>query len=71
MKGKRLKEMCHWMGSYFHDCVDYNGGCIFNTVIRMGLHIFRMLGVKKLPVRRDLKMGIFELKKVGFQKVDA
>ena len=20
MKGKRLKEMCHWMGSYFHDC---------------------------------------------------
>ena len=22
---KRLKGMCHWMGSHFHDWIDYNG----------------------------------------------
>ena len=22
---KRLMEMCRWMGSHFHDCIDCNG----------------------------------------------
>ena len=22
---KRLMGMCHWMGSHFHDWIDYNG----------------------------------------------
>ena len=33
---KRLIEMCHWMGSHFHDWIDHNGVCIFNRVTRMG-----------------------------------
>ena len=36
MKGKRLKEMCHWMGSYFHDCVDYNGAAFSIQLLQWG-----------------------------------
>ena len=32
--------MCHWMGSHFHDWIDYNGVSIFSRVTRMGSHIF-------------------------------
>ena len=28
------------MGPHFHYWIDYNGGCIFNSVTRMGPHIF-------------------------------
>ena len=27
-----LMGMCRWMGSHFHDRVDYKEGCIFNRV---------------------------------------
>ena len=37
---KRLLGMCHWMGSHFHDWIDYHGGRIFNSVTRIGSHIF-------------------------------
>ena len=36
MKGKRLKEMCHWMGSYFHDCIDYNGAAFSIQLLEWG-----------------------------------
>ena len=38
---KRLMGMCRWMGSHFHDWIDYNG------VTRMGSHIFAFLGVRQ------------------------
>ena len=25
LRYKRLIGLCHWMGSHFHDCGDYNG----------------------------------------------
>ena len=40
---KRLTGMCRWMGSHFHDWIDYNGD-FFDRVTRMGSHIFRFLG---------------------------
>ena len=40
---KRLTGMCRWMGSHFHDWIDYNG-VFFDRVTRMGSHIFRFLG---------------------------
>ena len=24
LPSKRLVEICRWMGSHFHDCIDYN-----------------------------------------------
>ena len=35
-------EICHWMGSHFHDWIDYNG-VAFSRVTRMGSHIFGFL----------------------------
>ena len=33
-----------WMGSHFHDWLDYDGVVIFNRVTRMRSHIFGILG---------------------------
>ena len=38
--------MCRWMGSHFHDCIDYNG-VAFQRVTRMGSHIFCFFGVRQ------------------------
>ena len=38
--------MCRWMGSHFHNWIEYRG-CIFNRATGMGLHIFRILGIRK------------------------
>ena len=39
--------MCRWMGSHFHDWIDYNG-VVFSVelrrVTRMGSHIFVIWG---------------------------
>ena len=45
----RLMGRCRWMGSHFHDWINYYGvwGCIFIRVTWMGSHIFRILGVRK------------------------
>ena len=32
--------MCRWMGSHFHDRIDYNGVAFSIAVTRMGSHIF-------------------------------
>ena len=35
--------MCRWIGSHFHDCIDFYGVAFsdnFNRVSRMELHIF-------------------------------
>ena len=41
---KKLMGMCRWMGSHFHDWIDYKWGGIFNRVTRMGSHIFGFFG---------------------------
>ena len=42
---KRLMGMYRWMGSHFHNWIDYNGVVFYNTVtLRMGLHIFGISG---------------------------
>ena len=52
----RLMGMCRWMGSHFHDWMDYNGVAFSigaDRVTRMGLHIcgisrvikFRQVGI--------------------------
>ena len=40
---KRLMGMCHWMGSHFHNWIDYNG-VAFSAVTRIGSYIFGFLG---------------------------
>ena len=40
---KRLMGMCRWIGSHFHDWIDYNG-IAFSIVTKMGFHIFGFLG---------------------------
>ena len=41
---KRLMGMFRWMGSHFHDWIDYNGVAFSKRVTRMGSHIFGFLG---------------------------
>ena len=46
----RLTKFC-WIGSHFHDCIDFYGVAflaVFNRVTRMGLHIFEILILRKL-----------------------
>ena len=45
--------MCRWMGSHFHDWIDYNG-VAFLVVSRMGSHIFGISEIKKILVSRNL-----------------
>ena len=45
---KRLMGMCRWMGSHFHDWIEYNGVVFSIGFTRMGSHIFGFLGVRKL-----------------------
>ena len=42
--------MCRWMGSHFHDWIDYDGVAFSlgtNRVTRMGSHICGISGVSK------------------------
>lgn len=41
----RLISMCHWMGSNFHDWIDYNGVAFSIEITRMGSLIFWSLRV--------------------------
>ena len=44
---KRLMRMCRWMGSHFHDWIDYNGVAFSESFFRMGSHIFCFFGVRQ------------------------
>ena len=33
---KRLMRMCHWIGSHFHDWIDYNGVALSIEVLESG-----------------------------------
>ena len=41
---KRLIGMCRWMGSHFHDWIDYNGVAFSIEFTRMASHIFGFWG---------------------------
>ena len=43
----RLMGMYRWMGSHFHDWIDYNKIVFLNGITRMRSHIFWTLGVRK------------------------
>ena len=50
LPSNRLMGMCRWMGSHFHDCIDYNRVAFSlgaNRVTRMGSHICGISGVSK------------------------
>ena len=51
----RLLGMCRWMGSHFHDWIDYNGRRIFNGVTRMVSHIFGFYGARRFFIFTDSK----------------
>ena len=46
VSSKRLMGMCCWMGLHFHNWIDCNG-VTFLVVTKMGLHIFRISGIRK------------------------
>ena len=40
---KRLMGMCRWMGSYFHDWIDYSGVlCLIELLVKNGVAHFRI-----------------------------
>ena len=63
LPSNRLMGMCRWMGSHFHDWIDYNGVAFSlgaNRVTRMGSHICGISGVSKF--RQVEIWGIFAQK---------
>ena len=63
LPNNRLMGMCRWMGSHFHDWIDYNGVAFSigdNRVTRMGSHICGISGVSKF--RQVGSWGIFAQK---------
>ena len=36
---KRLMGMCRWMGSHFHDWIDYNGVAFYQKIKILGLRL--------------------------------
>ena len=41
---KRLMGMCRWMGSYFHDWIDYNGVTFLVELLEWGRTFLGFLG---------------------------
>ena len=55
--------MCHWIGSHFHDWIDYNGVTFskqLQELTRMGSHIFEIWQVGILSTKN---MGRFVVTK--------
>ena len=44
---KRLMKMCRWMGSHFHDWIDYNGVAFSESFFRMGRTFSAFFGVRQ------------------------
>ena len=54
--------MCRWMGSHFHDWIDYNGATFLVELLEWG-RTFRDLWDEKILVSRDSKIGRSAVKK--------
>ena len=44
---KRLMGMCRWMGSHFHDWIDYNGVAFSIELLEWGRTFSDFLGVRQ------------------------
>ena len=61
LSSKRLLGMCRWMGSHFHNWIDYNGVTFLVELLEWG-HTFWDFWDAKILVSRDLKIGRFVVK---------
>ena len=52
LPSNRLMGMCRWMGSYFHDWIDYNGVAFSIELLEWG-RIFSGLGGKNIQASRE------------------
>ena len=50
--------MCRWMGSHFHNWIDYNGVIFLVELLEWG-RTFSGFCDKKILVNRDLEIGKF------------
>ena len=59
--------MCRWMGSHFHDWIDYNGVTFLVELLvnYNGITHFQDFWDKKMVVSRDLDIGRFAVKKMA------
>ena len=53
LPSNRLMGMCRWMGSHFHDWIDYNGVAFSIELLEWG-RIFSGFGGENILARRDL-----------------
>ena len=61
---KMLMEMCRWMGSHFHDCIDYNGVAFSIELLEWGC-TFSDFGVRQFfifTVSKRTRMFVLKLK---------
>ena len=52
LPSNRLMGMCRWMGSHFHDWIDYNGVAFSIELLEWG-RIFSGLGGKNILASRE------------------
>ena len=52
LPSNRLMGMCRWMGSHFHDWIDYNGVVFSIELLEWG-RIFSGFGVKNIQASRE------------------
>ena len=60
LPSNRLMGMCRWMGSHFHDWIDYNGVAFSIELLEWG-HIFSGFG----GMRIFWQVGILAIKNTG------
>ena len=61
--------MCRWMGSLFHDWIDYNGVFFSTELLIMGSHIFEFLGERQFfifTVSKRTRMFVPQMKSKVF-----
>ena len=61
--------MCRWMGSLFHDWIDYNGVSFSIELLIMGSHIFEFLGERQFfifTVSKRTRMFVPQMKSKVF-----
>ena len=66
---KRLKGMCRWMGSHFHDWIDYNGVAFSIWLLEWGCTFFLGGGVRQsfiFTVSKRIRMFLLWVKSKVF-----
>ena len=57
LPSNRLMGMCRWMGSHFHDWIDYNGVAFSTELLKWGL-TFSGFGGNNILASRDFVMVV-------------